>query len=376
LAMAPMLSYQMLLVISLLQSGTSMETETMEAFTASSSDSSTFVYTDDFPVPELGKLHSDFTNLPTNATEVLIKVFCSSVNPSDLSTDAYLKPKPLGSDVVGTIVAINGSSRFSIGDVVWGDIGANADLASDPTIVSKELGAYAQYAVALDTQLSLAPVDSISLFEACGLPKVALTTYKALVWYAGAPWPQSVGGPRSPRVLVLGGSGGTGSAAIQLAVYFGAASVATTTSSGNFDYCSSLGATQLIDYHTTDWQDVFQEGDLDIIFDTVGSAGTAADALALLSKSGGRFVTIAGALAPSWQVPAGTTQNNFINSDTNLASAPQLSALKDIVDAGGLAMPSISVYGLDQTSEAFATSKAGHVVGKLVISITNDTEVS
>jgi NADPH:quinone reductase-like Zn-dependent oxidoreductase len=184
-----------------------------------------------------------------------------------------------------------------------------------------------------------------------------------------------VGAPRAPRVLVLGGSGGTGSAAIQLAAFFGADSIATTTSSANFDYCASLGATQLIDYHTENWQDVFEEGYLDVIFDTVGDAGTAADALALLSKSGGRFVTIAGALAPSFQVPAGTTQAQFINSDTNLVSAPLLSSLKDIVDAGGLKMPSVSVYGLDQVSEAFATSAAGHVVGKLVISVTNDTSV-
>lgn len=365
--------FRVLLSASLVLSSVTATDDTMEAFIATSSDSSSFVYTSDFPVPELGKLHSDFTNLPSNATEVIIEVFCSSVNPADMGTDSYLKPKPLGSDVVGRIIAINGSSSFSLGDIVWGDIGANADLASDPSVVTKELGAYAQYAVALDTQLSKAPIDSIPLLEICGLPKVALTTYKAFVWYAGAPWPQSVGAPRSPRVLVLGGSGGTGSSAIQLAVHFGAASVATTTSSDNFDYCESLGATQLIDYHTTDWQDVFNEGDLDIIFDTVGSAGTAKDALALLSKSGGRFITIAGTLVPSFQVPAGTTQNNFINSDTNLDSAAQLEALKDIVDTGGLRMPSVSVYGLDQVSEAFATSAGGHVVGKLVISITNDT---
>lgn len=45
------------------------------------------------------------------------------VNPSDLSTDNYLKPKPLGSDVVGRVVSTNGSTVFNIGDIVWGDIG-------------------------------------------------------------------------------------------------------------------------------------------------------------------------------------------------------------------------------------------------------------
>ena len=58
--------------------------------------------------------------------------------------------------------------------------------------------------------------------------------YKALVWYAGAPWSEDA----NKTVLVLGGSGGTGSAGIQLAKAFGASRIATTTSAANFDYCS------------------------------------------------------------------------------------------------------------------------------------------
>ena len=34
------------------------------------------------------------------------------------------------------------------------------------------------------------------------------------------------------------------------------------------------------------------------------------------------------------------------------------------------------VYGLSQTAEAFATSAEGHVVGKLVISISNETNLA
>lgn len=41
-------------------------------------------------------------------------------------------------------------------------------------------------------------------------------------------------------------------------------------------------------------------------------------------------------------------QANFINSDTNLESSLELEALKAVVEQGALAMPSISVYGLDQ----------------------------
>jgi len=132
----------------------------------------------------------------------------------------------------------------------------------------------------------------------------------------------------------------------------------------------------LIDYQTQAWQDEFEEGYLDIVFDTVGEAGTALDALTLLSKNGGRFVTIAGSLALPSSVPPGTTQSAFINSDTTLVSSPLLNSLNEMVRAGLLRMPSISVFGLDQVDEAFSISAAGHVVGKLVVSISNNTNSS
>ena len=99
-------------------------------------------------------------------------MLCSSVNPTDTSTDGYLTPKALGSDVVGVVTAVaNASSSLKVGDLVWGDIGANGQLASNPSVTTHELGAYAEVAVALDSQLSLAPKE-ISLLEQCALPKV------------------------------------------------------------------------------------------------------------------------------------------------------------------------------------------------------------
>ena len=65
------------------------------------------------------------------------------------------------------------SEVFHVGDVVWGDIGSNAKLGSNANVTTKELGAYAEYAVALDTQLALAPTDSLPALELCGLPKVS-----------------------------------------------------------------------------------------------------------------------------------------------------------------------------------------------------------
>jgi NADPH:quinone reductase-like Zn-dependent oxidoreductase len=128
--------------------------------------------------------------------EVLVEVMASSVNPCDRGTDSARNPKVLGSDVAGKVVAIGqGCQRLKVGDEVWADIGAVVKLKSSGQS-TKELGAYAQYAVAIETQLGLKP-KALGWAEAGSLPKVALTSYKALVWYCGAPW------KTKPTVLIL-----------------------------------------------------------------------------------------------------------------------------------------------------------------------------
>jgi NADPH:quinone reductase-like Zn-dependent oxidoreductase len=89
----------------------------------------------------------------------------------------------LGSDVAGLVVELgDGCNRLKVGDKVWGDIGANTYTSSGAK--TKELGGYGKYAVALESQLWAMPSE-MSFSEAGSLPKVALTSIKALVWYAG-----------------------------------------------------------------------------------------------------------------------------------------------------------------------------------------------
>ena len=333
----------------------------MEAFGSlhASADPS---YSASFPTPTIGSLHKRYS-LPKNATcELLLAVCASSVNPSDLhpSIAAADYPKVYGSDVAGRVVNTSGAcSRLEIGDLVWGDIGANAHLLSSGA-KTKELGGYAAYAVALEAQLSKVP-SNIGCAEAGSLGKVALTSYKALRWYGGAPFAPNA------SVLVLGGSGGTGATGIQLSKAYGAARVTTTTSAANADFVRSLGANSVIDYHSQNWWEVLADGQFDAIYDTVGEAGTGARAIRKL-RDGGRYVTITGALAPS--VPPGKHQAMFINSDTNLGSAPLLDELSALIAADKLRMRRIdSTFGLSKVSDAFARSATGHAVGKISIDV-------
>jgi NADPH:quinone reductase-like Zn-dependent oxidoreductase len=321
----------------------------------------------DLPVPKIGSLHEMFLEIPGNYSncEVLVKVMYSSVNPSDITPSIGRdgdQEVVLGSDMAGVVVNTGSNcKRLKEGSHVWGDIGANAHLALTGT-KTKELGAYGEYTVALESQLGIIP-PNMTFQEAGSLPKVALTSYKALAWYANAPWISS----DNITVVVLGGSGGTGTTGIQLAKHFGAGKIISTCGADNFNYCKANGADQLIDYHTHNWWDVLEDNSVQVIYDTVGEEGTGNRAMQKLT-SGGYFITIAGSLAT--KVKPGVTQNFFINSDTNLNNIPEMDALGEIAMAGALRMPKFyKTFKLEDVAQGFNVSRTGHVVGKVSIEI-------
>src|SRR5947207_14054227 len=62
------------------------------------------------------------------------------------------------------------------------------------------------------------------------------------------------------KVFIPAGSGGIGTCAIQLAKYLGA-KVGTTTSTGSVDLVRSLGADEVIDYKSQEFENVLQDYD-------------------------------------------------------------------------------------------------------------------
>jgi len=309
-----------------------------------------------FDMPGLGDLHRKFTGLPESC-EVLVGVRASSINPADRFSPGPL-PQVMGSDLAGVVLAVEDScKRLRPGDRVWADIGAVTYSGAQK---SKENGAYAQVAVALETQLGAMP-SNLDFREGASLPKVALTSYKALAWYGGAPYTGL-----DKTVLILGGSGGCGIAGIQLAKAFGAMRIVTTTSAANKDFVQQLGADEVIDYHAENWWDVLEDGSVDVIYDTVGQDGTGDRAMKKL-RSGGYYVAIAGA-HPS-QPRSDVHIKWFINSDTNLDNVHILETLRNLVEQGKLRMQRLKSFKLSEILSAFSESAGGHVNGKLVIDV-------
>ncbi|MEM9433176.1 MAG: NAD(P)-dependent alcohol dehydrogenase [Pseudomonadota bacterium] len=158
-------------------------------------------------------------------------------------------------EVVGLGSAV---TRFKIGEAVFGEAGL-------------KFGANASHICVSEEGSILAKPDTLNFEEAAVMFDGAMTSWHFLTHVA----------PVKPkdRVLILGGSGSLGSAAIQIATALGA-QVTATSSTRNGELLSALGATRVIDYTR---ETPFQAGArYDLVFDTLGvsSFGAAKPSLA------------------------------------------------------------------------------------------------
>jgi len=309
--------------------------------------------------------------------QVLIKVAASSVNPVDykiltssvMTALTALGNKTVGFDVAGTIVSTGSAapSRLKVGDEVWADLGTSTLTRHD-----EELGAWAEYAVAEESQVGLKP-KSMSLVDAASMPLVGLTAYQAFRM-AGAPW----SGKKDLTIAITSGSGGTGTIALQLAKAYGATRIITSAGSNNIDLCKSLGATEVYDYHnTTIWENVANDT-VDIVIDNYDSVGTADLAMPSL-KSGGVFLFIPAGFGdkPNGEASKnpkdGVKQVKFVGTDSS--NYADLDALKKLADTGFLQAVVKVEYELSDIFKALDAIKAGHAVGKIGLIMPSRDEV-
>eukprot|EP00746_Dinoflagellata_sp_MGD_P131107 gnl/MRDRNA2_/MRDRNA2_64926_c0_seq1.p1 gnl/MRDRNA2_/MRDRNA2_64926_c0~~gnl/MRDRNA2_/MRDRNA2_64926_c0_seq1.p1 ORF type:complete len:416 (-),score=107.70 gnl/MRDRNA2_/MRDRNA2_64926_c0_seq1:62-1144(-) len=221
--------------------------------------------------------------------QALVKVEYASANPIDIGVlkgnlkgAGWAMPFPftLGYDVAGTVVV--GAGQFKEGQRVfavnWGQGKHDGPGADDPIG-----GTFAQYAVIPASKLTAIP-DALGSREAAAAALVGTTSYEIVADCAKV--------TKGSKVLVLGGSSAVGSLAVQLAKLRGASFVATTGSTRNLDYISTLGADKVIDYKKADWGEDPMLKDLDAVIDTVGEQNGFAKAKGVLKKDGA-WVSIA-----------------------------------------------------------------------------------
>lgn len=155
--------------------------------------------------------------------------------------------------------------------------------------------------------------------------------------------------------------------AIQLAKAMGANKVISVTSADNFAFVKECGADEVYDYTKGDVFSKLADDSLDIVYDNFGAAGTADRAMSKI-RSGGVFIYLPGkGGAVSKHPKAGVKQINYGLCDSD--KYKDLDALSEFVAKGQLKPHVQQTFPLEQIKEAFNTSIAGRVVGKLGITM-------
>ena len=180
--------------------------------------------------------------------DLLIRVEAIGVNPVDTKLRAgkgpgdprvHEPPLVLGYDCCGVVEAL-GAAAAAAG--TW-QLGDRVMAAGDVT----RQGCYAEL-VAIDHRLCGRPPQSLSAAAAAALPLTGLTAWEGLFERLGLN-PDPTPGQQGQTLLIIGGAGGVGSLAIQLARRAGLRVIATASRAESRAWCLELGAEAVLDHH-------------------------------------------------------------------------------------------------------------------------------
>jgi len=189
------------------------------------------------------------------ASQVLIQVKASGINLVDAKVRAGILepfmpqsfPLVLGWELSGIVAAIGSEVKnFKVGDEIYSQINM------------VQGGTYAEYAAVNESEVALKP-KTLSYLQAAAVPMGGNTAYTALIKIADI--------QKGQKVLIHGAGGIVGRFAVQIAKLRGAY-VIGTASGERIELVKSLGADEVIDYKTTDFEKVVQ--DVDMVLDLVG----------------------------------------------------------------------------------------------------------
>jgi NADPH:quinone reductase-like Zn-dependent oxidoreductase len=285
-------------------------------------------------------------------SEVLVAVRAAGVNPTDWKNRAQALsinrlPLVLGWDVSGVVEAVGpGVTLFKPGDEVFG-------MLPYPHGV----GSHAEYVTAPARSFAHKP-DGIDHVQAGALPLAALTAYQALVDTADVQPGQ--------RVLIHAAAGGVGHLAVQIAKSRGAY-VIGTASTAKHDFLRSLGADEVIDYHTVDVAKALT--DIDVVLDPISlDSGARARSLAVL-RPGGTLVSIL--LVPVEADELAAIAERGIRFESLLVEADHagMQAIAGLAETGALRAHIEATFPLAEAAKAHALGETGRVTGKIVLTV-------
>jgi len=288
------------------------------------------------------------------AGEALVRVRAAGLNGADMMQRRGRYPAPPGApqdipglELAGEVVARGtGAERFEEGDRVMGIVAG---------------GAQAELAVVHERILMPVP-ENLSWLEAGAVPEVFTTAHDAVFTQAGL--------RSGERLLVHGGAGGVGTAAIQLGRAAGARVTATVRAVEHRDEVAALGA------EVIEPEGFAAHGPFDVILELVGAPNLGENVAAL--NTGGRIAVIgisAGAtgelnlgmlMGKRARIQGSTLRPRPLEEKALTARAMERSVLP-LLAAGTVRVPIAASYPLEEAVAAYERFAAGGKFGNIVL---------
>ena len=288
--------------------------------------------------------------------EVLVRVRAAGLNGADTMQRRGLYPAPPdspqdipGMELAGEIVERGpGADRFELGARVMAIVGG---------------GAQAELCVVRERELMPVP-DGVDWVAAGGLPEVFATAHDALF---------TQGGLRTgEHLLVHGGAGGVGTAAIQLARAAGALVTATVRDESLRGDVAALGAEAIA------CEGFAEHGPFDVILELVGAPNMPDNLNGL--ATGGRIAVIGVSAGAKSEINllALMGKRGRIHGSTLRARPPEDKALVarrverevlPLFGSGALRVLIADTFALDEAAAAYERFAAGGKLGKVVVTL-------
>ena len=297
---------------------------------------------------------ADHPDPQPGAGELLVAVRAAGINGADMLQRAGRYPAPPGApaDIPGLELA---------GEVVGRGPGAERFSEGNRVMAIVAGGGQAELAV-VHERVAMPVPEALDWPAAGGVAEVFTTAHDALFTQAGL--------TAGERLLVHGGAGGVGTAAIQLSRAAGARVTATVRREELRDEVAALGAEAI------DPEGFEEHGPFEVVLELVGAPNLAGNLSAL--ATGGRIVVIGVGAGPKAElnllalmgkrarIAGSTLRARPLEEKALTARAMERSVLPLLAD-GTVSVPVAATYPLDEVGAAYDRFAAGGKLGKIVL---------
>jgi NADPH2:quinone reductase len=298
------------------------------------------------------RLREDLPDPQPGEGELAVRVHASSVSPVDNSIAGGMLrgmyehefPVVLGRDFAGVVQRVGPSvDRYEVGEEVLGFV-----LHADPTV---HFGTWAELAIVPADGFVTRKPAGVDFGIAGAAPLSTLTAIDAV---------KALALGDGDTVLIVGATGGVGSASVQLAKRAGARIIAPGWDEDQ-DYLADLGVDRLIPRDgdvATAVRELEPDG-VSGLLDAVSMQAEALEAFVPALADGARIVSTAGAAGE------GEGRHNAMGS----ADTGEVATVAKLLEDGALRVPIQRTYGLEEAGTALADLPGKHTTGKLAIAV-------